>query len=85
MATRKKANQKKEAPEKEAPEKEAPEKEAPEKEAPEEITKIKVVAKARRMVNPFTQEVFNINQPLLAEMDSWLDCQLAAGLLQKVS
>jgi hypothetical protein len=70
MATRKKAGQKKEALE---------------KEALEEITKIKVVAKARRMVNPFTQEVFNINQPLLAELDSWLDCQLAAGLLRKVS
>jgi hypothetical protein len=70
MATRKKAGQKKEALE---------------KEALEEITKIKVVAKARRMVNPFTQEVFNINQPLLAELDSWLDCQLSAGLLRKVS
>ena len=45
--------------------------------------KIKVVSKKRRQVNPFTREVFDVNQPILAVNDSWLQCQLKAGILHK--
>lgn len=45
--------------------------------------KIKVVSKKRRQVNPFTREVFDVNQPILAVDDSWLQCQLKAGILHK--
>jgi len=71
------------AEETKAEETKAEETKAEETKAGETGKKVKVVSKKHRIVNPFTKEVFNVNQPILAVNDDWLKSQLDAKILFK--
>jgi len=75
-----------EEPKQEEPKQEEPKQEEPKQEEPKTFTVQKLKCRSKiYMVNPFTGDRFIPNDEIDATMDSWLDCQIKAGLVEPCS